>query len=231
METTQNYSIVFSFAAGVLSFFSPCILPLIPAYLSYITGVSIENMKNGGNPAKSFSLVLFFIAGFTFIFTLLGASATWLGKYLLANQNLTRIIGGIIVILLGLHITGILKITPLYKHRKIQIKRLASEYPGAFLIGMVFAAGWTPCVGPVLASILIVASSQETVLRGILLLVFYSIGIGIPFLITTLVLNKILGVLSFITRYARAFEIITGLLLMVMGLLLVLNKLTYLIPL
>ena len=229
METTQNYSIVFSFAAGVLSFFSPCILPLIPAYLSYITGVSIENMKDGKPRKKFFACFILY---------------RWIYFYLHSFRRFSHMAWKISPCkpksytdyrrdsrhLIGTAYYRHLKITP-YMQAKIQIKRLASGYPAHFLSVWYLRQGGTPCVGPVLASILIVASSQETVLRGILLLVFYSIGIGIPFLITTLDLNKILGVLSFITRYARAFEILTGLLLMVMGLLLVLNKLTYLIPL
>ncbi|MDD3725667.1 MAG: cytochrome c biogenesis protein CcdA [Candidatus Ratteibacteria bacterium] len=225
MDITQNYSVFLSFAAGVLSFFSPCILPLIPAYLSYITGVSVENIAEGSkNWIKNLSLVLSFIAGFTFIFTILGASATYLGKYLLTRQKILRLAGGTIIILFGLHLTGLLKIIPLYRQKKVQMNRIVSGYTGAFLIGMVFAAGWTPCVGPVLASILIVASSQETVLRGIILLVSYSIGIGVPFIITTILINKMLGVLSFFKRHTHPVEIITGILLMIMGLLLILGK-------
>ena len=229
MEITQNYSLFLSFIAGVLSFFSPCILPLIPAYLSYITGMSIENIKEGKKPVKNFFLTLSFVAGFTFIFTVLGASATWLGRYLLAKQNFLRIGGGIIIIIFGIHLTGILKITPLYREKRVRPVRIVSGYFGAFIIGMVFSAGWTPCVGPILSSILIVASSQETVSRGILLLVFYSSGIGIPFIITTLIINRMLGVFSVIKRHSRTVEIITGLLLIVMGVLLMLNKFNYFI--
>ncbi|MCX8082890.1 MAG: cytochrome c biogenesis protein CcdA [bacterium] len=229
MEANQNYSILFSFTAGVLSFFSPCILPLIPAYLSYITGMSVENIKEGKSPAKNFFLVLSFVSGFTLIFTLLGASATYLGRYLLAKQNLLRIVGGIIIIVFGLHLAGIFKITPLYRTKKLQMNKIVSGYFGAFVIGMVFAAGWTPCVGPVLASILIIASSQETVLRGVILLIFYSLGIGIPFIITTILVGKMLYLFSVIKRHSQKIEIITGFLLVIMGILLILNKFNYII--
>jgi cytochrome c-type biogenesis protein len=227
METTQNYSIFFSFIAGILSFFSPCILPLIPAYLSYITGMSVENLKEG-NTARNFFLVLFFVAGFTFIFTVLGASATWLGKYLLAKQTLLRIGGGIIIIILGIHLTGLFKITRLYREKRLRIGKTGKGYFSAFLIGMAFAAGWTPCVGPVLASILIVASSRETVIQGVLLLVFYSLGIGIPFIITTIAITKMLSAFSRIKRYYHIIEVITGILLIVIGLLLILNRFHFL---
>lgn len=231
MGATQNYSVFLSFTAGVLSFFSPCILPLIPAYISYITGTSIENIKESKKTIKNLFLVLFFIAGFTFIFTLLGASATYLGRCLLEKQDLIRIIGGIIIIIFGLHLTGIFKITPLYREKKIQMNKVVSGYTGAFIIGMVFAAGWTPCVGPVLASILIIASSQETVLRGIILLIFYSLGIGVPFIITTIFISKMLSIFSGIKKHSHKIEIATGLFLILIGILLILNKFNYLIPL
>lgn len=191
----------------------------------------MESMKDEKNKVKLLPLVLSFIAGFTFIFTTLGASSTLIGKHLLARQNILRVGGGIIVIIFGLHLTGILKISLLYREKKIQQKKVAGGYTGAFLLGMVFAAGWTPCVGPVLASILIIASSQETVGRGILLLISYSLGIGIPFIITTLVLNRMLYFFSAVKRHYHIIEVITGLLLICMGVLLILNKLNYLIPL
>jgi len=229
METTQNYSLAFSFIAGLLSFISPCILPLIPAYLSYITGVSIENIRTGEHYKKNLLLSVVFILGFTLVFTILGASATWLGSQLLMKQNAVRIIGAVVVILFGLHLTGILKIKPLYKQKKIQLGRITSGYTGAFIIGIVFAFGWTPCVGPVLAAILIMASNEGSLFRGILLLLFYSLGIGLPFIITTAALNKMLAVFTRIRKHYRKIEISTGLLLVVIGILLLLNKFQVLI--
>lgn len=224
METTQNYSIIISFTAGVLSFISPCILPLIPAYLSYITGASIENIREGANYKKNILLSVLFVLGFTSVFTLLGASATWLGRKLLMKQDAVRITGAVIVILFGLHLTGLLKIKPLYKQKKIRTEKITSGYTGAFLIGMVFAFGWTPCVGPVLASILIMASAEESVLRGILLLLFYSLGIGVPFILTTIAINKMLTVFTRIKKHYRKIEIFTGILLIAIGVLLMLNR-------
>ncbi len=224
METTQNYTVLISFTAGLLSFFSPCILPLIPAYFSYITGISIGNIKEGQHYKKNILLSVVFVLGFTSVFTMLGASATWLGRQLLMKQDAVRIAGSIIIILFGLHITGILKIKPLYRQKKIQTGKIAGGYAGAFIIGMVFAFGWTPCVGPVLASILIIASTEESVGRGILLLLFYSLGIGMPFILTTIAINKMLKVFNRIKKHYRKIEISTGALLIVIGILLLLNK-------
>ncbi|MBN1445509.1 MAG: cytochrome c biogenesis protein CcdA [Candidatus Omnitrophica bacterium] len=224
METTQNSTLLLSFAAGLLSFASPCILPLIPAYLSYITGASIENLKAGGLYKKNILLSLVFVLGFTAVFTILGASATWLGRHMLMKQEIIRKTGAVIIVLFGLHLAGILKIKPLYRQKRISSGKTAGNYAGAFVIGMVFAFGWTPCVGPVLASILIMASAEESLSRGILLLFFYSMGIGLPFIITALFLNKALSVFTGIKRHYRKIETATGILLIALGILMFFNK-------
>ncbi len=215
-----------SFTAGILSFLSPCILPLIPAYLSYITGVSVENLKAEVhyNGIKNILLSTVFVLGFTAIFTILGASATWLGREMLMRQDIIRKIGAVIISLLGLHLAGIIRIKQLYRQKKIGVSRITGGYAGAFIMGMVFAFGWTPCVGPVLASILIMASAQESVSRGILLLFSYSMGIGVPFVITALVLNQALSVFTRIRKHYRKIEIFTGVLLIAAGILLFFNK-------
>ncbi len=224
METTQNYPVIISFTAGILSFLSPCILPLIPAYLSYITGASVENVREGVNYKKNLLLSVVFVLGFTVVFTALGASATWLGKTLLMKQDAVRISGAALVILFGLHLTGILKIKQLYGQKKISAGKITSGYAGAFIIGMVFAFGWTPCVGPVLASILIMASAEESVARGIFLLFSYSLGIGVPFILTAAAVNKMLNVFTRIKKHYRKIEVFTGLLLIAIGILLLFNK-------
>jgi len=228
MENTQNYRLFISFLFGLASFASPCILPLIPAYLSYITGVSLENLKSTQDKNRVFYLSLFFVLGFTLIFTLLGASASWLGKILYNKQNLIRMVGSILIILFGIHLTGIIKFKVLYSQKKINLKKITSGSIGAFIMGLVFAFGWTPCVGPVLASILTMASMEETALKGMFLLFAYSLGIGLPFILTALLLEKALTVFSKIKRYYLTIQIITGLLLISIGILLFFDKLNIL---
>lgn len=221
----KNYSLGLSFLAGLLSFFSPCILPLIPIYISYITGVTVEELQSGQrNILRILFLTLFFITGFTVVFVLMGASATAIGGLLIRKQNILRIIGGAIIVIFGLHLTGIFKIKKLYTEKRIVLKKKKIGYIGAFLFGMAFSAGWTPCVGPVLSSILIMAANEKTVLKGMILLLFYSLGIGIPFLLTSLLLNKLLGVFNKIKKHYKTLEIITGVLLIILGILLILNK-------
>ena len=220
----KSYSLGISFVAGVLSFLSPCILPLIPIYISYITGISIEQLQESKNTLKIFIISLFFISGFTLIFVLMGASATAIGNFILKKKNILRIIGGIIIIIFGLHLIGILKIKKLYTEKRIVLKNKKTGYLSSFLLGMAFSAGWTPCVGPVLSSILIIAANEKTVLRGIILLFTYSIGIGIPFLITSLLLNKLLNFFNKIKKHYRVIEIIMGFLLVILGVLFLLNK-------
>lgn len=224
----KNYSVLISFIAGVLSFTSPCILPLIPAYISYITGVSVEDLKKGRrNLSNTVLLSLFFIGGFTLIFTLLGASATYIGKFLMEKKDIIRIAGSIVIIIFGLHLTGILRIKKLYTEKKFRMKEMSSKYLSSFLFGVIFSLGWTPCVGPVLSSILIMASMEEKVIRGIILLFFYSVGIGIPFLITAILLNRFLLFFSKLRKHYHKIEIITGLLLVAIGILLLLDKFTF----
>ena len=221
----KSYSLGVSFIAGILSFFTPCILPLIPIYISYITGISIEELKTGEkNTLKILTLSLFFILGFTVVFVLMGASATAIGNLLLGKKDILRIIGGVIIIIFGLHLIGLLKIKKLYTEKRIVIKKKNIGYFSSFLFGMAFSAGWTPCVGPVLSSILIIAANEKTVFRGIILLLFYSLGIGIPFILTSLLLNKLLGVFSKIKKHYKKIEVITGVLLIILGLLLIINK-------
>jgi len=221
----KSYSLGVSFIAGILSFFSPCILPLIPIYISYITGISVEELQKGEKDIiKILTLTLSFIFGFTVVFVLMGASATTIGNLLLEKRDILRITGGIIILVFGLHLTGIIKIKKLYQEKRVIIKKKNIGYFSSFLFGVAFSAGWTPCVGPVLSSILIMAANEKTVFRGMTLLFFYSLGIGIPFIITSLLLHKLLGAFSKIKRHYKKIEIITGILLIILGLLLILNK-------
>ena len=213
----NNVSIIISFFAGIATFISPCLLPMIPLYISYITGSSIENLTTVGKPLRMLPPALFFVLGFTLVFVLLGASATYLGNLLIQKQEILRYVGGAIVIIFGLHITGLIKIKSLYKEKKIRVKNKFSGYFGAFIMGFVFAIGWTPCVGPILASILVMASTEKTVLKGIILLFCYSIGLGVPFILTSLLINTMVKFLKKIQKFYRRIELCSGIILIIAG--------------
>ncbi|MCM8767474.1 MAG: cytochrome c biogenesis protein CcdA [Candidatus Omnitrophica bacterium] len=228
----NNLSIFICLIAGISSFFSPCILPLIPIYFSYITGYSFEELfkKDGITYFEILIPTLFFIFGFTIIFTLLGASSTFIGNLIVKKKEILRYIGGGLIIFFGLHIIGVIKIKKLYFEKKINLKKKLSGYLGSFILGIGLAAGWSPCIGPILSSILILSSMEDTVRKGILLLFFYSIGLGIPFILISIFIKRTLFFLNKIKKHYRKIEIIIGLLLILFGLLLILNKIYIIIP-
>ncbi|MBN1823435.1 MAG: cytochrome c biogenesis protein CcdA [Endomicrobiales bacterium] len=211
-----------SFVAGILTFVSPCVLPLIPAYLSFITGASLAELEGGrqGAVKRSFISALFFVAGFSAIFILLGASASFLGAAAAGRRDIIRYVGGAVVVIFGLHLAGVFRIKLLYMQARADLKKPSWGYAGSFLVGVAFAVGWTPCVGPILSSILILASSQGTVSHGVLLLIVYSSGLGIPFLLTALFVGKALSLFSKIKKHYRLIEIISGAILVAVGVLL-----------
>ena len=228
MEQTNNVSVIVSFLAGIATFVSPCILPLVPAYISFITGVSLEDLRGAKVSWRNTILnSLFFVLGFTVIFTILGISVSLLSSFLIEKMRLLNLIGGSLIILFGLHVAGFLKIKFLYKQKKVQIKKKRLGYAGTFVFGCIFAIGWTPCVGPILASILILASTEQTLSRGILLLISYSIGLGVPFIITALLINKFLSVLEVVKKYYRKIEVASGLLLVIIGILIIARELIF----
>jgi cytochrome c-type biogenesis protein len=210
-----------AFIAGLLSFLSPCVLPLIPSYITYITGLSFADLQDGDSPAGIRAVAithsLAFIAGFTTVFVLLGASATYLGSFLSENAAIVRKGGGILVILLGIHLTGLVPITALLGEKRVHIQRKPAGYFGSYLVGLAFAAGWTPCIGPILAAILMVAATEEKVWHGIVLLLLYSLGLGIPFLLSTIALEHFLTTFQRIKKYMRILQIITGIILILVG--------------
>jgi cytochrome c-type biogenesis protein len=213
-----------AFLAGVLSFLSPCVLPLIPSYISFITGVSFEGLKSEQNRKRVQFLVLTnslaFIMGFSLVFISLGASSSLIGQWLFNYEDWIRIIGGILVIIFGVFIAGFLKLDFLMKEKKFHLHGRPAGYIGTLLVGIAFAAGWTPCIGPMLGSILLVASSKGSTLYGIKLLAVYSIGMGIPFLISALAFNWFLSYSMIFMRHMRAVKIISGLILIAFGFLL-----------
>ncbi len=227
---THNITFFFAFSAGFLSFVSPCVLPLIPSYVSYITGISFEDLVDGGDD-KNFTKVtlcnsLAFILGFTIVFVSLGASSSYFGSLLRDYQELIMRVGGILVIVFGLFIMGILKLDFINRDKKFHLQEKPAGYIGSVFVGIVFAAGWTPCIGPLLGSILSIATSEGSILFGVELLLVYSIGLGIPFLITSLALNTFLRHVPKVTKHMRVITTISGLILIAIGLLLVTDRFT-----
>lgn len=226
-------SIAGAFLAGLLSFLSPCVLPLVPAYLSYISGVSVDALRhpddaNAGRIQRAALIQsLWFVLGFSLIFVALGASATWLGQLLLANLKPLAKIAGLIIFVFGLHYTGLIRIPFLMMEARLDTGRVnARSGLGALALGSAFAFGWTPCVGPILGAILAVASAQQQVGQGILLLSAYSAGLAIPFLLAALATDAFLNWSQRFKRHLHAVEVISGILLMVVGVLIFLGSFT-----
>lgn len=214
-----NISIFIAFGAGLLSFLSPCVLPLIPSYLTLLIGDFAEEKgkKDVIIPA------LIFIFGFSIIFITLGLSASYLGQLLLSNLVILRKASGILVIILGLHLTEIIKIKALYQERGFHFGQNLNKYLRSLVMGFALALAWTPCIGPILSSILIYASTSQTIWQGGLLLAFYSLGFAIPFFITAIFINWILPKFKKINPYLPTIQKITGLLLIVLGILIYTN--------
>jgi len=183
----EKVSLLMAFGGGLLSFFSPCVLPVIPSYISYITGISFEDLT-GEQDRRRIRMVtlknsLLFIAGFSFVFILLGASSSFLGSVLFEYQEAVRKIGGVLIVIMGCYIAGILKIGFLSRDKRLHLRNKPAGLLGSFLVGIAFAAGWTPCIGPILGSILLYAGTAGSVASGIELLTAYALGLGLPFLL------------------------------------------------
>jgi cytochrome c-type biogenesis protein len=217
-----------AFVAGLLSFLSPCVLPLVPGYVSLISGATVEQLQesNVGLWRRAMGHSVMFIAGFSVVFIALGAVATEVGQILARYKSLLAQIAGVIIILFGLHLTGLLKIRALYADKRMHKVNGGSTPWGAFVIGFAFAFGWTPCVGPILAVILGFAATQDSVAKGVLLLAVYSLGLAVPFLLTSIGIERFLQFYGRFRRHLHAVEVASGLLLIVLGSLLVLNRFT-----
>lgn len=216
---------VFAFGGGMASFFLPCVLPLVPAYLSFVSGVSIQDMKEMPSAASLRRVVgrtVAFILGFGTIYTAAGAAAGAVGEVL--NSPRAVQVAGIVLVLLGVHLTGLLKISAFYRERRFHVASRPASVIGAFLVGVVFAFGWSPCVGPVVAAILTLAGAQETVGRGVFLLALYSLGLGVPFLASAIAINLFLRVFERVKRWLSVIQIAGGVILIALGLLLALNR-------
>ena len=235
----ENPTFIAAFVAGLLSFVSPCVLPLIPGYLSYISGVTLDDMQGTGTAGVAVVAAsrrrvliasLFFILGFSVVFISLGAAASAIGQYIMepgtGRYRLLTKVAGAVVILFGLHTMGVLRIDWLYSEKRVQVERKPRGVFGAFVVGLAFAFGWTPCIGPILAGILAVAGSQDTVRQGINLLAVYSLGLGVPFLLTALAINHFFTAFAKIRRHYHTIEVISGLLLVGIGVLIFTDQFT-----
>jgi cytochrome c-type biogenesis protein len=223
---TDSVGISAALGAGILSFLSPCVLPLFPSYLSYITGMSVERLSGevtAGTRGRALLHSLAFIAGFTAVFVSLGVSVSAAGQFLLAYRDWIRVAGGVLIIVFGLYIAGILRVGLFGRSAQLQIQQKPAGLIGSFAVGLTFAIGWTPCVGPILGSILTLASSDRTVGQGTALLLAYSAGLGIPFLLFSLALGSFLAFFKRYRPFIPVVERIAGLLLVAVGVLVVTN--------
>ncbi len=216
----ENIGILSAFLAGIASFLSPCVLPLVPGYLSFVSGRSLDDLSGGGEARRAATLIriLLFILGFSAVFVSMGAAATTVGGFLRGHLPLFNRIAGVVIILFGLQFAGVIRLRALMSDRRYHGKVIGGPV-GAVLLGAAFAFGWTPCVGPILFSILAFAGTQETVGRGVALLAAYSAGIALPLVIVGLAVDRFLGFLGRYGRYVRWIEIGGGVLLIAMGLL------------
>ena len=223
----ENVTVATALLAGVLSFVSPCVLPLVPAYISFMSGVSVAGMRSGTEQgAQPWRITLYslsFVLGFATVFVILGASATLLSRMLLQYIQVLAQVGGGLIIVFGLHYMGLLRVGVLNQEARFNLQHKPPGLGGAYLIGLAFAFGWTPCVGPILAGILAIAGSQESVRQGILLLAIYSAGLGIPFIVAGLAINRFFQFFTRIRAHLHRIEQVSGGLLVLVGLLIMMG--------
>ena len=222
-------SLMAAFLPGLLSFVSPCVLPLVPSYLMYITGLSLDQLTDPTERRRERSTIvanaLLFIAGFALVFIAFGASASLIGQLLTDYQSIVRQFGSIVIILFGLYLMGIVKLPFLMTEKRMHWRHRPAGYVGSALIGATFAAGWTPCVGPVLGAMLMYASSAETFADGVTLLAFYSLGLGVPLFAAAIAMDRFLTSFKQLRRYVGVTSVASGVCLVVFGILLFGDKL------
>ena len=237
MEELTLFSLGTAFLAGIISFISPCVLPIVPGYISFISGASLKELKNENPIDKNRHRALLrrvvansivFVLGFSFIFVIMGASATAIGQLFHEHRTILSRVAGTAIIILGLHTLGLTPIKWLNYEKRFQSKAKSIGVISSFLIGLAFALGWSPCIGPILAMVLALAASHETVTQGTTLLAAYSLGLGIPFIATGLAINRFLNVFGYIKKHMKMVEIVAGLLLITMGILVFTDSLQWL---
>ena len=229
-----DVSLFAAFGAGVLSFISPCVLPLVPGYISFVSGVSFDQMQTADAASRAATrrqmliTSLAFVLGFSLVFVCLGASATAIGHLLRHQKTILERIAGVVIIIFGLHLAGVFRIKWLDRDTRVQTSGRPASPIGAFLVGLAFAFGWTPCIGPILGGILAIAGSKNSVGEGVLLLGVYSAGLGIPFLVTSLAIDRFFVASKRIRKYYKPIEVVSGALLVVLGVLIFTNRFTVL---
>ena len=226
MDATSTFGLAIAFTAGLLSFLSPCVLPLVPSYVTFITGMSLEDVQRARRAALIHALL--FILGFSLIFLALGAGATLVGRVLLAYRDWISRIGGVLVIIFGLYLLGVFNIGAFAQERRFHLADKPVGYLGTVLVGIAFGAGWTPCIGPILGTILTYAASEADMTRGLQLLGAYSFGLAIPFLLAALLVQHFLAFFGRIKRQLVWVSRAAGVLMIVVGLLMVTNYFTIL---
>ncbi len=232
LDSVQQVSWFAAFTAGFLSFVSPCVLPLVPSYVSYITGLSVEQLADADarNRFRSAIMVnsLLFIAGFSCVFIAFGASASLIGQVLYAYQDYIRWLGGILIVVFGLYLLGVLNLNFLQTEKRYHFNNRPAGYLGSFIIGVAFAAAWTPCVGPVLGTILLYASTTDGLMDGVALLSFYSLGLGLPLFATAMGVDRFLKYFKQVRSYLWGVSAVSGVFLVVVGVMVCANSLTML---
>lgn len=225
MHGIENVSLFVALTAGIISFLSPCILPLIPSYIAFITGVSLEELSSEESAERVRKRVvlntLVFILGFSLLFVAMGASITFFGKFLANNIHWFEKIGGVVVIVFGLHFIGILKLGFLNREKRLHLQKKPLGYLGTMFVGMAFGAGWTPCVGPILGTILAMAATTQNLGKGVALLIAYSVGLGLPFFISGVLIHRFFEYFKAIRKYFKVITVVGGMLLIIIGVMLI----------
>lgn len=231
MNDAVTVSLGLAFAAGLISFLSPCVLPLVPSYITFVTGMTLDELTVQGKDSarrRAAAHAALFVLGFTLVFIALGAGASALGASLRRQLPLIQQVGGVMIVAFGLYMLGVLRLPGLSREARVQLASKPAGYVGSVIVGMTFGAGWTPCVGPVLASILLYAGARATLAKGILLLAVYGLGLGVPFFVAAVSLNWYLAGAQRIKRWLRPIELAAGAVMVVLGVLLVTGKFTIL---
>ena len=215
----QDIPLTIAFLAGLFSFLSPCVLPIVPGFISYIVGKSFSDLQNPTDKQniKSLSLIFLFTLGFSFVFIIMGASIDFLSDIFYDFKKQLNFISGILIILLGLYFIGLIKIPFLDLERKFKLQSVQNKKFFPFLIGVAFAFGWSPCIGPILGSVLAIAINDS--INGTVLLSFYSLGLAVPFILVGMMMNKLLMMIGFLNKYIRYFQLVTGFILLITGIL------------